>query len=50
MTNLTDPEREALTDFFFEAEVAWLVEFIFAYTPEDMLKEMGVNILQARNE
>ena len=48
MTNLTDPEREALTQFLFESDVAWLVEFILAYTPEDMLKEMGVNILANR--
>jgi hypothetical protein len=44
MTNLTDREREALVDHFFHSETAYLVELIFQYMPEDLLKEMGVNL------
>jgi hypothetical protein len=44
MTNLTDREREAVVDHFFHSETAYLIELIFDYMPEDMLKEMGVNL------
>jgi hypothetical protein len=46
MTNLTDREREAVVNYFFESETAYLVELIFEYMPEDMLKAMGVRLLQ----
>jgi hypothetical protein len=44
MTNLTDREREAVVDHFFHSETAFLIELIFKYVPEDLLKEMGVNL------
>lgn len=44
MTNLTDREREAICDHLFESETAYLVELIFEYMPEDLLKEMGVSL------
>jgi hypothetical protein len=44
MTNLTDREREAVVDHFFHSETAFLIELIFKYAPEDMLKEMGVSL------
>jgi hypothetical protein len=44
MTNLTDREREAVVDHFFHSETAFLIELIFKYVPEDLLKEMGVSL------
>jgi hypothetical protein len=46
MTNLTDREREAVVDHFFHSETAFLIELIFKYAPEDMLKEMGVRLTE----
>jgi hypothetical protein len=46
MTNLTEREREAVVNYFFESETAYLVELLFEYMPEDMLKAMGVRLLQ----
>ena len=46
MTNLTDREREAIVDYLFESETAYLVELIFEYMPEDMLKAMGVRLTE----
>jgi hypothetical protein len=46
MTNLTDREREAICDYLFESETAYLVELIFEYMPEDMLKAMGVRLTE----
>ena len=50
MTNLTDREREAICDHLFESETAYLVELIFEYMPEDLLKEMGVNLCEDEDE
>ena len=46
MTNLTDREREAVVDHFFDSETAYLIELIFEYMPEDLLKEMGVSLTE----
>jgi len=46
MTNLTDREREAVVDHFFHSETAFLIELIFEYMPEDLLKEMGVSLTE----
>jgi len=46
MTNLTDREREAICDHLFESETAYLVELIFEYMPEYLLKEMGANLCE----
>jgi hypothetical protein len=46
MTNLTEREREAVVNYFFESETAYLVELIFEYMPEDMLKAMGVRLTE----
>jgi hypothetical protein len=50
MTNLTDRERESICDHLFESETAYLVELIFEYMPEDLLKEMGVNLTEDDEE
>ena len=50
MTNLTDREREAICDHLFESETAYLVELIFQYMPEYLLKEMGVNLTKDDEE
>jgi len=50
MTNLTDREREAVVNYFFESETAYLVELIFEYMPEYLLKEMGVNLTEDDEE
>jgi len=42
MTNLTDREREALVNYLFESETAYLVQLILQYMPEDEQKRMGV--------
>jgi hypothetical protein len=46
MTNLTDREREALVNYLYESETAYLVGLIFEYMPEDMLKAMGVRLTE----
>jgi hypothetical protein len=46
MTNLTDREREAVVNYLYESETAYLVELIFDYMPEDMLKAMGVRLTE----
>ena len=50
MTNLTDREREAICDHLFESETAYLVELIFEYMPEYLLKEMGFNLTEDDEE
>jgi len=46
MTNLTDREREALVDYLFESETAYLVQLILQYMPEDEQKRMGVRLTE----
>jgi len=46
MTNLTDREREALVDYLFDSETAYLVELILEYMPEDEQKRIGVNLTE----
>ena len=50
MTNLTDREREVICDHLCESETAYLVELIFEYMPEYLLKEMGVNLTEDDEE
>ena len=44
--NLTDREREAIHDFLFDSDTAYLVHLVFEYMPEDLLKGMGVRLTE----
>jgi hypothetical protein len=46
MTNLTDNEREALVNYLFESETAYLVQLILQYMPEDEQKRIGVILIK----
>jgi len=44
--NLTDREREAIHDFLFDSDTAYLVHLVFEYMPEDLLKGLGVRLTE----
>lgn len=46
MTNLTDREREALVNYLYDSETAYLVMLILEYMPEHEQKRIGVNLTE----
>jgi hypothetical protein len=50
MTNLTDRERELLVEYFFNFEIACLVENLMQFMPEDLLKDIGKKLVEGRDE
>ena len=50
MTNLTDRERELLVEYFFNFETACLVENLMQFMPEDLLKDIGRQLVEGRDE
>jgi hypothetical protein len=46
MTNLTDREREALVNYLFDSETAYLVMLVLEHMPEDEQKRIGVSLTE----
>jgi hypothetical protein len=50
MTNLTDRERELLTEYFWRFDTKCLVQTIMDFLPEDMLKDIGQKLVEVEHE
>jgi hypothetical protein len=50
MTNLTQQERDAIVEFLFSCETAFLVENLMNLLPEDDLKELGKRLIEDEEE
>lgn len=50
MTNLTDREREAIEEYLFDSDIAFLVENVMALLPEDELKALGQRLTEDDEE
>jgi hypothetical protein len=50
MNNLTDREREAILDYLFDSDIAFLVENVMALLPEDELKALGQSLTENDEE
>lgn len=50
MTNLTDEEREAVVEYLFNSDIAFLVENLMDYMPENTLKELGVSLVSEQED
>jgi hypothetical protein len=44
MLRITDKEREAVVDYFFNSETAYLVELLMNYLSEDFIRSMAKNL------
>ena len=50
MTNLTQQERDAIVEYLFSCETAFLVENLMEMMPEEDLKELGESLLAEEEE
>jgi uncharacterized Fe-S cluster-containing radical SAM superfamily protein len=50
MTNLTQRERDAIVEYLFSSETAFLVENLMAFMPEDELKALGKRLTEDEEE
>ena len=50
MNNLTDRERDAVVEYLFDSEIAFLVENLMALMPEDELKALGQRLTEDDEE
>lgn len=50
MSNLTDREREAIEEYLFDSDIAFLVENVMALLPEDELKALGQRLTEDDEE
>jgi hypothetical protein len=46
MTNLTQQERDAIVEYLFSCETAFLVENLMEMMPEEDLKELGERLVE----
>ena len=46
MTNLTQQERDAIVEYLFSCETAFLVENLMEMMPEEDLKELGERLTE----
>lgn len=49
MTNLTQEERDAVVEYLFSCETAFLVENLMNAMPESDLKALGVRLVEQTN-
>jgi hypothetical protein len=50
MLRLTDSQREAVVDYFYDSEIAYLVELLMMYLPEDFIRSMGEHLTEDLGE
>jgi len=50
MTNLTQQERDAIVEFLFSCETAFLVENLMNLLPEEDLKALGKSLIEDEEE
>jgi hypothetical protein len=46
MLRITDRQREAVVDYFFDSETAYLVDLLMRYLPEDFIRNLATNLTQ----
>ena len=44
MLNITDSEREAVVEYFFDSETAYLVDLLMCHLPEDFIRNLAKNL------
>jgi hypothetical protein len=50
MLGLTDRQREAVVNYFYDSETAYLVDLLMMYLPEDMIRGMSERLTQDDEE
>jgi hypothetical protein len=50
MLRLTDRQREAVVNYFYDSDTAYLVDLIMMYLPEDMIRGMAERLTQDDEE
>ena len=50
MLRLTDTQRDAVVDYFFDSETAYLVELLMMYLPEDFIRNLGEHLTEDLEE
>jgi hypothetical protein len=50
MLRLTDRQREAVVNYLFDSETAYLVDLIMMYLPEDMIRGMAERLTRDDEE
>lgn len=50
MLRLTDRQREAVVNYFYDSETAYLVDLLMMYLPEDMIRGMAERLTQDDKE
>lgn len=46
MLRITERQREAVLDYFFNSETAYLVDLLMAYLPEDFIRGMAERLTE----
>jgi hypothetical protein len=46
MLRLTDRQREAVVNYFYDSETAYLVDLIMMYLPEDLIRGMAERLTE----
>jgi hypothetical protein len=46
MLRITDQQREAVVDYFYDSETAYLVELLMMYLPEDFIRNLGEHLTE----
>jgi hypothetical protein len=50
MLRLTDKQREAVVDYFYDSETAYLVDLLMCYLPEDFIRGMAERLTEDDEE
>jgi hypothetical protein len=50
MLRITDQQREAVVDYFYDSETAYLVELLMMYLPEDFIRNLGEHLTEDLEE
>jgi hypothetical protein len=50
MLRITDQQREAVVDYFYDSETAYLVELLMMYLPEDFIRSLGEHLTEDLEE
>ena len=50
MLRLTDTQRDAVIEYFFDSETAYLVELLMMYLPEDFIRNLGDHLTEDLEE